>query len=135
MSDLTTEDLRAHYAARVAAFRPLNDQVLVQLEHHLATASHPIPPGDESGNCNDVKTPGGIYIPSSIEPDVNGVRYARVVAIGPGLPGKGSARLPMDVAVGDRVVLDEIVLRGPFPEVAPGWHVAHNEQLLGVVEP
>lgn len=131
MTDLTTEDLRAHYAARVAAFRPLGDQVLVQLEHHNSTANIPIDRDDSS----DVRTPGGIIIPGNTEPDVNGVRYARVIAIGPGLPAKNGGRLPMDVAVGDRVVLDEIVLRGPFPEVAPGWHVAHNEQLLGVVEP
>lgn len=118
MTDLTSEDLKAHFVARVAAFRPLSDQLLVELE-----PAHP------------EKTPGGLFIPQTVSPDEMGVRYARVVAAGPGRKlERSAARAPMSCKVGDRVILDEICLRGPFPEICPGFHVTHDEQILAVVE-
>ncbi len=60
MSELTSEDLRAIQAARVAAFRPLGDQILVELEpEHAAYV-------------------GLLIIPDSAEADINAAMYSAV---------------------------------------------------------
>lgn len=112
MSDLTSA------AERVEAFRPLNGQVLVRLEGAHAAYT------------------GMLVIPDSIEADINGTRLARVIAVGPGRKAEGSAsaRCLMSVKVGERVILDEICLRGAWPVIAPGYHVVEEEQILGAVE-
>ncbi len=73
--------------------RPLQDQVVIELE----------PPPT---------TQGGIIIPESAQRKEDLVT-ARVVAVGPGDFDRKGRRIPMDVAVGDRVLV-----RGN-----PGWRI------------
>lgn len=71
--------------------RPLQDQVVIELE--------PLP-----------KRQGGVIIPESAQRKEE-MRWARVIAAGPGDFDKHGNRLPMDVMAGDRVLV-----RGN-----PGW--------------
>ena len=65
-------------------FRPLHDHVLVKRLEEKE------------------QTPGGIIIPDIAKEKPT---EARVVAVGPGTPGKAAKSLPMSVEVGDRVML------------------------------
>ncbi len=64
-------------------FRPLHDRVVVRRI------------------TEDQKTPGGIIIPDTAKEKP---QQGEVVAVGPGARGDDNERIPLDVAVGDRVL-------------------------------
>ncbi len=64
-------------------FRPLHDRVVVRRI------------------TEDQKTPGGIIIPDTAKEKP---QQGEVIAVGPGARGDDNERIPLDVAVGDRVL-------------------------------
>lgn len=83
--------------------RPLNDQVLIQLEERAAYH-------------------GLIELPKTADSRKLGRRAARVIAVGLGARGKNGQRLPMDVHVGQRVLVDS----------DPGWELPDGYRMLRV---
>lgn len=54
---------------------------------------------------SDTKTAGGIFLPDSAVKDLN---EAKVLAVGPGLMDKKGNKIPMGVAMGDRVLIPQV---------------------------
>lgn len=52
----------------------------------------------------DEKTEGGLFIPGTSIGDSN---VAKVLAVGPGLNGTDGKRIPMQIKVGDIVIIDK----------------------------
>jgi chaperonin GroES len=71
----------------IRALAPLLDRVLVQRVKA------------------ETKTASGIFLPES---SVEKLNEAKVLAVGPGLLDKKGNRLPMGVAVGDRVLIPQV---------------------------
>jgi len=80
-------------------------------------------------------TPGGIFIPSTADPDSESVVRATVIAVGRGRRSENGTLIEPSVKVND------IVLLAPpmsFPTVNTGegkLHIVTEDDLLGVEEP
>ncbi|KAF1732839.1 heat shock protein, mitochondrial [Beauveria bassiana] len=77
---------RATSIRSIRALTPLLDRVLVQRIKA------------------ETKTASGIFLP---EASVEKLNEAKVIAVGPGALNKSGSRLPMGVAVGDRVLIPQ----------------------------
>lgn len=92
-------------------FRPILDRVLVVFDEP------------------ETQTPGGLHIPTWALSPWEQHRPATVVAVGPGRFNKSGKRVPMQVRVGDRVLVHPhahtvapIVIRGVLHHVLDEWN-------------
>mmetsp|Transcript_18279 Transcript_18279/g.43991 ORF Transcript_18279/g.43991 Transcript_18279/m.43991 type:complete len:100 (-) Transcript_18279:158-457(-) len=96
----------------VSRFMPLLDRVLVQrIQAQAQTAS-------------------GIYLPDAAKKTMN---HASVVAVGPGRRSSDGNLIPMNVAVGDKVVIPEYggqALKFDDEE----YHVFRDEDIVGKLD-
>ncbi|CAK9104593.1 unnamed protein product, partial [Durusdinium trenchii] len=96
----------------VKRFIPLMDRVLVQ---KIKT---------------EAKTASGIFLPDTAKKDPN---WAKVLATGPGRLSKEGELLPMNIKVGDTVVIPEyggVTLNFDNEE----YHVFRDEDIMGVIQ-
>mmetsp|Transcript_85870 Transcript_85870/g.135594 ORF Transcript_85870/g.135594 Transcript_85870/m.135594 type:complete len:104 (-) Transcript_85870:73-384(-) len=96
----------------VARFKPLMDRVLVQKVKAEA------------------KTASGIFLPDSAKKAPN---WATVLAIGPGRVSKEGDLLPMNVKVGDTVVIPEyggVTVKFDKED----YHVFRDEDIMGLIK-
>mmetsp|Transcript_15637 Transcript_15637/g.18270 ORF Transcript_15637/g.18270 Transcript_15637/m.18270 type:complete len:102 (+) Transcript_15637:89-394(+) len=96
----------------VKRFIPLMDRVLVQKVK------------------SEAKTASGIFLPDSAKQDPNS---AKVLAIGPGRMSKEGELIPMNVKVGDTVLIPEyggVTLNFDKEE----YHVFRDEDIMGVIK-
>merc|ERR1712146_419183 len=100
---------RNEMARAVATFKPLLDRVLVQ---RVAAVQ---------------KTAGGILLPESVQSKVN---EGTVIAVGPGGRTREGSTIPMNVAVGDSVLLPEY--GGTSVKFGDDeYHIFRDEDILG----
>lgn len=92
---------------------PLDDRVLVQVE-----------------NTEERMTPGGLYIPDTAQ--VTGNRQASVVAVGRGHRDKKGRVRPLELKVGDRVLIGEYA--GAIVEIdGEKLQIVRESEVLGTV--
>eukprot|EP00931_Biecheleriopsis_adriatica_P042637 TRINITY_DN2430_c0_g1_i1.p1 TRINITY_DN2430_c0_g1~~TRINITY_DN2430_c0_g1_i1.p1 ORF type:complete len:103 (+),score=28.40 TRINITY_DN2430_c0_g1_i1:65-373(+) len=96
----------------VKRFVPLMDRLLVQKVK------------------SEAKTATGILLPDSA---VKAPNWAKVLAIGPGRLSKEGEKIPMNVKVGDTVVIPEyggVTLKFDNEE----YHVFRDEDIMGIIQ-
>ncbi|HRK07103.1 MAG TPA: co-chaperone GroES [Pseudobdellovibrionaceae bacterium] len=93
-------------------FTPLDDRILVQVEGRAE------------------RTPGGLFIPDTVAERPN---LGRVVAVGPGKRSKKGRLQPLDVRVGDEVMLAQWSgLEIEMPGQSGRFLILRESDLLGV---
>lgn len=101
-------------SALPAKFQPLGDRVLVQIQ------------------SSEKMTAGGLYIPDTVV-DVSGNIKAHVVAVGQGHTNKKGHLRPMDVQIGDTVLVADYA--GEKVQInSQEYRVLHETDILGIQE-
>lgn len=85
--ELTVDFLQATSIRSIRSLVPLLDRVLIQRVKA------------------ETKTASGIFLPES---SVEKLNEAKVLAVGPGAFDKNGSRVPMGVAIGDRVLIPSV---------------------------
>mmetsp|Transcript_2823 Transcript_2823/g.4664 ORF Transcript_2823/g.4664 Transcript_2823/m.4664 type:complete len:103 (+) Transcript_2823:78-386(+) len=78
----------------------------------------------------EAKTASGIFLPESAKKDPN---WAKVLSVGPGKHGKEGDLVPVNVKVGDTVVVPEyggVSLKFDNEE----YHVFRDDDIMGIVQ-
>ena len=101
-------------SALPAKFQPLGDRVLVQIQ------------------SSEKMSAGGLYIPDTVV-DVSGNIKAHVVAVGQGHTNKKGHLRPMDVQIGDTVLVADYA--GEKVQInSQEYRVLHETDILGIQE-
>jgi len=108
----TTPKLRLVSASASLNFVPLDDRILVQVEARAE------------------RTPGGLFIPDTVAERPN---LGRIVAVGPGKRSKKGRLQPLDVRVGDEVMLAQWSgIEIEMPGQSGRFLILRESDLLGV---
>lgn len=99
--------------------RPRNDKIVISLEQPWREYTGPL------------------VLPDNIKGNEESIRFAKVLAVGPGdfgVRGRNKERVRIPIEVGQRVLVDEIALKGYFWKLTDDQYALSWRDVLGIVE-